>query len=141
MNQPELEPKIFTVDEANACLPKVRELLGGLRSHVAKIIAKEAQIDCAELLAAGPNGKLSAEAQGRLTGEIDELNAWVREFQTTLKAFEQIGCLLKDLDEGLIDFYSMRGGEMIFLCWKDGEDRIATWHRLEEGYPGRQPLD
>jgi len=140
MNQPELEPKIFTVEEANACLPQVKELLTALRAHVANIISKEAQIDFAELLAAGPDGKLSAEAQGGLRGELDELNAWVRDFQATLKAFEQVGCLLKDLDGGLIDFYAMRGGEMVFLCWKDGEDRVGHWHRLEEGFPGRQPI-
>ena len=141
MNPPELEPKIFTVEEANACLPKVKELLAALRAQVAKIISKEAQIDFAELLAASPDGTLSAQAQSRLSGELDELNTWVRDFQTTLKAFEQVGCLLKDLDEGLIDFYAMRGGEMVFLCWKDGEDRVGHWHRLEEGFPGRQRLD
>jgi len=40
----------------------------------------------------------------------------------------------------LIDFYGLRGGEPVFLCWKLGEERIRFWHTLEDGYAGRQPL-
>ena len=58
-----------------------------------------------------------------------------------LKQLEAAGCLLKDLNSGLIDFYSVRDHQPIFLCWKLGEDRIRFWHTLEDGYSGRQPLE
>ena len=48
---------------------------------------------------------------------------------------------MKDLEMGLVDFPSLRGGQEIYLCWKLGEERIQYWHGLTEGYAGRKPLD
>ena len=45
------------------------------------------------------------------------------------------------LDEGLVDFYALRGDRLVFLCWKHGEDQIAHWHEVGAGFPGRQPID
>jgi hypothetical protein len=54
---------------------------------------------------------------------------------------QETGVLIKDLDLGLVDFPSLRKGEEIYLCWKLGEDHIAFWHGIEEGFAGRKPLD
>ena len=51
------------------------------------------------------------------------------------------GAIVKDVDEGLVDFPALRHGEEILLCWRLGEDEVAYWHRLEEGFAGRKPLD
>jgi hypothetical protein len=47
---------------------------------------------------------------------------------------------LKDLNIGLLDFLSLRGGREIYLCWRYGEAEICYWHDLDAGYGGRQPL-
>ena len=65
----------------------------------------------------------------------------LEQFQSALKQLEELGCWLKDLNTGLVDFYGLRDGELIFLCWKLGEDRIRFWHTLEDGFAGRQPLE
>ena len=51
------------------------------------------------------------------------------------------GCLIKDLDAGLLDFPSVVDDEEVYLCWKLGEDRIRYYHRQNEGYAGRKPLN
>ena len=51
-----------------------------------------------------------------------------------------MGAHLKDLDSGLVDFYSRRGQEIIFLCWKEGEAEIRNWHNLQSGFSNRKPL-
>ena len=51
------------------------------------------------------------------------------------------GTVVKDLETGLVDFPSLRGGEEVYLCWKLGEARIGYWHGIEEGFAGRKPLD
>ncbi|MGO8791364.1 MAG: DUF2203 domain-containing protein [Terriglobia bacterium] len=51
------------------------------------------------------------------------------------------GVLVKDLDVGLVDFPSLLEGEEIYLCWKLGEDHIAFWHGIDEGFAGRKPID
>jgi hypothetical protein len=51
-----------------------------------------------------------------------------------------MGCELKGIEEGLIDFPSPREGRTVYLCWKLGEDSIGSWHELDTGFAGRQPL-
>jgi hypothetical protein len=53
----------------------------------------------------------------------------------------EFGCLLKDLDIGLIDFPTLFRGEEVYLCWKLGEPGIAYWHGVDEGFKGRKPID
>jgi hypothetical protein len=54
---------------------------------------------------------------------------------------EGLGCLLKDLDIGLVDFPCRLGEREVYLCWKLGEPSIRFWHDIEEGFAGRKPLD
>jgi len=57
-----------------------------------------------------------------------------------LEKLFHLGAHVKDLDSGLVDFYSHRGSEVVFLCWKEGENEIRHWHSLEGGFRNRQPL-
>lgn len=54
---------------------------------------------------------------------------------------QDVGVVVKDLDMGLVDFPSLQDGEEIYLCWKLGEEHVAFWHGLDEGFAGRKPLD
>ena len=67
-----------------------------------------------------------------------------RNLQSVRDALERIqstGCVVKDLDVGLLDFPSRLNGEDVYLCWKLGEDRIRFYHRQDEGFSGRKPID
>jgi hypothetical protein len=44
------------------------------------------------------------------------------------------------VQQGLVDFRSVRNGEEVYLCWRQGEERISHWHTLESGFAGRQPI-
>ena len=68
----------------------------------------------------------------------------VRLAETLKSALEKIqatGCVVKDLDIGLLDFPAMINDEEVYLCWRLGEERIRFWHRQDEGFAGRKPLD
>jgi hypothetical protein len=59
-------------------------------------------------------------------------------------AIEQIhstGCIVKDIEVGLLDFPARMNGEDVYLCWRLGEDRIRFYHRQDEGFAGRKPID
>jgi hypothetical protein len=64
----------------------------------------------------------------------------VETLRSTVERVEERGCLLKDLDLGLVDFPGRLNGEEIFWCWRLGEDRIRFWHRRDEGFAGRKPI-
>lgn len=59
----------------------------------------------------------------------------------TISKIQESGCLVKDIDEGLIDFPSIIEGREALLCWKQGEGRIEYWHGLEDGFAGRKRLE
>jgi hypothetical protein len=61
--------------------------------------------------------------------------------QQAVEKVQEFGCLVKDLDIGLIDFPTLFQGEEVYLCWKLGEPGIQFWHAVDEGFRGRQPID
>lgn len=58
-----------------------------------------------------------------------------------INRIQDCGVLVKDLDLGLVDFPCLQDGEEIYLCWKLGEEHVTFWHRTDEGYAGRKPID
>jgi hypothetical protein len=60
---------------------------------------------------------------------------------TAIEQVQEVGCLVKDLDIGLIDFPTLFRDEEVYLCWKLGEPKIAFWHGVDEGFRGRKAID
>jgi Uncharacterized conserved protein len=69
-----------------------------------------------------------------------ELNNAVFKLYQTIAELENKGVMIKSVDEGLLDFPSLRFDEEVWLCWKEGENEIKFWHRKDEGFMGRKPL-
>lgn len=65
----------------------------------------------------------------------------LRQAQQTVEELHALGCEVKDLEMGLVDFRSLREGREVYLCWHVGEETISYWHELDAGFGGRQPLD
>ena len=141
MDDAETPPKTLSVDEANAILPRVTSLVEQLRA-LERSLTETAQrlTGLAAKLSAGNGHPLQAVKEQVKNLSLHQLQL-VEAFQSAFKQLEALGALLKDFRMGLVDFYSVRDGELVFLCWKVGEERIAFWHGLEEGYAGRQPLE
>ena len=64
-----------------------------------------------------------------------------RAVKQAVEKVQEFGCLVKDLDIGLIDFPTLLKGEEVYLCWKLGEAGIRFWHGVQEGFRGRKPID
>ena len=127
----------FTPDEANAELERVRPLVEQLvarrREHVAALERQE------EL-----ESKIRGNGGGMPPAELAAADAQVGELARGLASLAEeitaLGVQVKDLDEGIVDFPALREGETVLLCWRLGEDEIAYWHRVEDGFAGRRPL-
>ncbi len=133
-----MAPRHFTPSQANELLAAVRPLAERLVAH-RKALA-EIQAARAQVLGriAGNGGSIDprgvAELDERLT---DELAGVAR----CVNGIHELGAIVKDPDSGLVDFPALREGQEILLCWQLGEDEVAYWHGLEDGYAGRQPLE
>ena len=127
----------FTLDEANAAVVQLRPVVEEMVEHRRRLAG--AQRRQAELVTriAGNGGDMQPSDLREVAAEIQA------EADGIARCAEQInaaGAQIKSLEEGLLDFPSLRDGEEILLCWKLGEDEIRYWHGLEEGFAGRKPL-
>ena len=75
-----------------------------------------------------------ARTRAQLTKVEQSVQSWLEKIHST-------GCLVKDLDVGLLDFPARINNEDVYLCWRLGEDRIRFYHRQDEGFAGRKPID
>ncbi len=131
--------KTFTLDEAQALLPVVEKLLDrALEAKQALGDLEEQQSDLAHriFLSGGVSVDLAVVKKRKLT-----MAALIQRAKDSLQEIDSIGVQIKDLEIGLLDFPCVLDGETVLLCWKRGEPRIAFWHRIEDGYSGRQPID
>lgn len=125
-----MAPRLFTVDEANALLPRLRPLLEQLFTIRQRALALQPDVWPMLENAVGNGGN-------RKAGDLLHL---FQDFERIVEDIQSTGCLLKDVERGLIDFPSIRGGRQVFLCWAYGEKEVTFWHDIEAGFAGRQPL-
>ena len=64
-----------------------------------------------------------------------------RVLKAAMERIEEIGCQIKDLDTGLIDFPTLYRDQEVYLCWKLGETGISFWHHIADGFRGRQAIN
>ena len=121
--------KHYTLDEARALLPQVREWLGEIQQLRLRLKKLDERIG--QIVTGG------ADAGGESVHKQVSLLADLRD---SLQEFERRQIQIKDLDRGLIDFPAIIGGKEVFLCWELDEEDIEFWHDLDAGYAGRERL-
>ena len=130
--------RTYQLHEANLALPQVRRLVGQIVEFSAQLDELTDQVRIAEYRKRRP-GATAVE-----TDRFEESTAALRgaeaDLVQALHGLEELGVQLRDARIGLVDFLSYREGELVELCWRLGEDRVAHWHRIGEGYAGRKPI-
>ena len=131
-------PRHFTREEANALLGKVRPLTEQLVEHRAALSAAQSDRKQLALQIAGNGGGVDLTGAAALDEQIAREHAGVAR---CVNSIHELGGVVKDADTGLVDFPAQVAGAEAFLCWRLGEDEIVYWHGVDEGFPGRKPLD
>ena len=130
--------RLFNRQEAENLLPLLQTLLTAAieKKKASEVIEQEfSRVQNRILLYGGIIPPYAYLAEKKV--ERDSCVAAIRE---ALGKIEQAGCVVKDLDVGLVDFPSVVNDEQVYLCWKLGEERIRYWHRMDEGFARRKPL-
>ena len=128
--------RLFTLNEATALLPRLREILAAMRETTASVDRLQSELAGLSRAASG-NGHLLVAHMERKRREVQSLT---ERLNASLEELSEMGCELKGVEEGLIDFPAEREGRTVYLCWKLGERSIDSWHELDTGFAGRQPL-
>jgi len=131
--------KYFNRDEAEELLPVIGQFLEQARQQKRTLDGIAEEISNAALRIMMLGGSLPPFTE--LNHKKAQRDKAAEQLAQTIEEIQQTGCLVKDLETGLVDFPSLRGGEEVYLCWKLGEARIGYWHGIEEGFAGRKPLD
>ena len=131
--------KRFTLAEAERLVPQIEPLL---RSAIElKTEYSQAEHDLNEVRArAATMGGVVMDRQ-RVESAKKRRDTSAGRLRAILEEIGEMGCLVKDLDTGLIDFPTFFRGAEVYLCWRLGEPAIQFWHGVEEGFRGRKPID
>lgn len=131
-----MDVKRFTRDEANRTLPLVRRIVQDIVDDYGRWKERLGQYELAAAHQRSEEGE-SVEAvalRQEVDGIAQRINGYIAEL-------EQVGCVLKGFDDGLVDFRGQLDGRDVWLCWRLGEADVGHWHEIDEGYRNRRPLE
>jgi hypothetical protein len=129
----------FTLEEAESLLPEIED-------NLREAISLKSELELSE-------GELQSINQrimmlGGMLIDRDKIQRYKQQrdrsaegLKTAIEKIQEFGCVIKDLDIGLVDFTTLFRGEEVYLCWKLGESGINFWHGTNEGFAGRKPID
>ena len=132
-------PRYFTLSEAENSLRRIESLVQEAVSINGQLreLRRELQQSLQRIAMLG-GSRVNPEEIVRRRSSIDAAGTRLREMAEKI---QETGCVIKDLDIGLIDFPAIFRGREVYLCWKLGEPEILFWHPVEEGFRGRKPID
>jgi hypothetical protein len=131
--------RLFTLTEAERARRELEPFLIeaiGARKKLNELEVELGAVSTRILLMGGMIVPYAKLAEKRM-----EHQALAEVMKSNLERILSTGCVIKDLDVGLLDFPAIIDNEEVYLCWKLGEDRIRFYHRQDEGFSGRKPLD
>lgn len=134
-----MNPKFFTVEEADRLISFLESTFERISRHRQIYLWLQKEISILRLIV-----ECGADSDNPDALALDEKGARMQrvaeQIEKDVASVLERGCVIKDLDRGLVDFYSIQNGTVVFLCWQRGEECIKYWHSINEGYDGRQLL-
>jgi len=140
MSSPEiLGPRLFSLEEAEAAIPLVRDRLTRFQKLYAEYEILRRDLAVLRLVSTSGGDRKNPDATA-----LSEMETRQAEFMESFRSIQEdllrLGCLPKSIQDGLVDFFALKEGRLVFLCWKLGEEGIEFWHTLEGGFAGRMPI-
>ena len=131
-SEPGTRPRLFTLAEANALLPSLVPILTRLRDNLRTLMTEKVRLARLAL-----QGGVALDPARAAEERVERLETSIAEDIWMVQA---LGVELKGIDQGLIDFPTLRDGRVVYLCWQLGEGASGFWHEVDGGFGGRQPL-
>jgi len=132
-------PRRFSLAEAESLLPEIDGLLREAVSLKSQYVEADQAIDSfAQHVAMQGGVVVDRDAVLQSRARRDSLGA---QLKGAMEKLQEYGCVIKDLDIGLVDFPTLFRGKEVYLCWRMGEPGIRYWHGVDEGFAGRKQID
>ena len=129
--------RYFTVEEANgqlAWLSAQVQRIASLQTDMARLHQ--------EVRAMSRRGRTNGHGgvEQEMAAKRREVDALADPLSRLMQEVHDQGIILRDPEQGLVDFPAFREGREIYLCWLLGEDQVRFWHEVDTGFASRQPL-
>lgn len=132
-------PKFFTVEEAEKLIGLPETTFDRIKRNKQHYLWLQEEIWILKLVV-----ECGADEENPDSIALKEKTAKFKliadQIEKDVATVEETGCILRDVDKALVDFFSIQNGTVVFLCWTKGEDSIKYWHSIHEGFAGRQLL-
>ena len=131
--------RFFTLRQAEQLLPKIEP---AVREAIAlKSEYQQAESDCQQFQRRVMMLGGVVVDRSQLLDRKRRRDSSAQQLKDAIEKIQDYGCLVKDLDIGLIDFPTLFHGQEVYLCWKLGESGIRFWHGVQDGFRGRKAID
>jgi hypothetical protein len=136
-----MNPKFFTVEEASATIGFLESAFERIRRNRQRYLWLQEEISILRLIAECGADDGSRDAVD-LDEKLQQLDAVEREIEKAKASVGETGCILKDEEQGLVDFFSIQNNTVVYLSWKKGEDTVRFWRSIREtDISVRRPLE
>lgn len=131
--------KIFTLEEANRLIPDLGRIVKQFNTRRQDLIYLQVELEA--LRSQGGPPPVEAGLKRTIAEKEAEVNGLRKELQALHRQVEELGCIVRDYDRGLVDFPAIVERQSAYLCWHLGEESIGYWHGPDDGFAGRRPLN
>ena len=130
--------RYFSLEEAQELVSWLKEIFNYLNPLLQK--SDELNDSIEQLQNPVVSNGLDDVVVDRITFMSSELNRIFSEVNEKIELIHQRGILVKNLQQGLVDFPYMYENREVYLCWHVGENEIKYWHEINTGFAGRNLL-
>ncbi len=127
--------RLFSLDEANAILPEITDLLENIRQLKDVYDRRHDVLLFHELISqAERTQKVCApeEPERDYEKEISELENEIYSLKKEIEKVHALGCVIRSLENGVVEFPAEKNGRQIFYVWKRGESKISGFRTADE---------
>lgn len=133
--------RYFSVAEANAMIKQLELTFGRMLQMKVQVRLVYGRLEGAGYAPDGDDFDMApAGASAGTINDLTTLKTLIEALKVDVSALKDAGCEIKDIDEGIVDWRTIKGGCDVLLCWKLGEKEVSFWHDPDAGFAGRRPI-
>ena len=128
--KPTRKKRIFSRSEADALLPELEKRLKHLRNKKETYSRTHDLLFMHELVCAAERSNGLSEEKDDLEDGIHALEEAIEELAQDVEAIFAMGCFLRNIETGHVEFFGIHDGKKVYFSWRLGEPAIGHYRLL-----------
>ncbi len=137
--RPTRSPQPLSAEDVQRRLPLLRAIVSDITRLHRDLADRRDRVAVIRKLPGGKRQEGSVYAE-----ELEQIEQEIRRDDETLRGYvgelENLGGILRDANEGRIEFAGRSDGRKVFFGWRLGSDDLAYWRPFDSDESDRHPL-